>query len=146
MGHGYETFAGFGARIPQRNLTPTGSIVRLGNDQPPQPMVKSMTEPHKRVHRHPTYKTAYRVTNWPAYEQALRDRGDSTLRISQDAIDAWMAQQTGTRGVQPVYADIAIETVLLILAAAPNGRLSPVRLDADGRGSSLSGSYDTFTT
>jgi hypothetical protein len=73
-----------------------------------------MTEPHKRPNRHPKYKTAYRVNNWPEYDQALRDRGDITLWISQDAIDAWRAPQTGRRGAQPVYADIAIETALTL--------------------------------
>ena len=32
-------------------------------------MVKSMTEPHKRLNRHPKYKTAYRVKNWHEYDQ-----------------------------------------------------------------------------
>ncbi len=71
-----------------------------------------MTEPHKRPHRHPTYKTAYRVKNWHEYDQSLRDRGDITLWISQDAIDAWAPPMTGKRGAQPVYADLAIETAL----------------------------------
>jgi hypothetical protein len=73
-----------------------------------------MTEPHKRAHRHPKYKTAYRVSNWPKYDQALRDRGDITLWIRQAAIDAWTAPKTGRRGAQPVYADIAIETALTL--------------------------------
>ena len=73
-----------------------------------------MTEPHKRPNRHPKYKTAYRVRNWREYEQSLRDRGDITLWISPDAIDAWRAPQTGTRGAQPVYADIAFETALTL--------------------------------
>jgi putative transposase len=46
-----------------------------------------MTEPHKRANRHPKDKTAYRVKNWSEYDQSLRDRGDLTLWISQDAID-----------------------------------------------------------
>jgi hypothetical protein len=71
-----------------------------------------MTEPHKRANRHPKYKTAYRVINWREYDQALRDRGDITLWISQDAIDAWAPSQTRKRGAQPAYADIAIETAL----------------------------------
>jgi Transposase DDE domain len=71
-----------------------------------------MTEPHKRPHRHPKYKTAYRVKNWRAYDQSLRDRGDITLWISQDAIDTWTPPQTGKRGAQPVYSDVAIETAL----------------------------------
>jgi hypothetical protein len=52
-------------------------------------MVKSMTEAHKRPNRHPKYKTAYRVKNWREHEKSLRDRGDITLWISQDALDAW---------------------------------------------------------
>ena len=71
-----------------------------------------MTDPHKRAHRHPKYKTAYRVNNWREYEQALRDRGDITLWISPEAIDAWTPPQTGKRGAQPVYSDAAIETAL----------------------------------
>ena len=71
-----------------------------------------MTEPHKRPHRHPKYKTVYRGKNWHEYDQALRDRGDITLWISQDAIDAWTPPQTGKRGAQPLYADVAIETAL----------------------------------
>ena len=47
-----------------------------------------MPEAHKRAYRHPKYKTSYRVTNWPEYDQALRDRGDITLWISHEAIDA----------------------------------------------------------
>src|SRR5262245_61076717 len=80
--------------------------------QPPQPTVSTMTEPHKRAHRHPKYKTTYRVINWREYDQALRERGDITLWISQDAIDAWTPPQTGKRGAPPVYSDIAIETAL----------------------------------
>jgi hypothetical protein len=71
-----------------------------------------MTEPHKRANRHPKSKTAYRAKNWREYDQSLRDRGDLTWWISQDAIDAWTPPQTGKRGAQPVYSDLAIETAL----------------------------------
>jgi hypothetical protein len=80
----------------------------------PQPTVQPMTEPHKRPHRHPKYKTAYRVKNWRAYDQSLRNRGDITLWMSQDAITAWTPPQTGKRGAQPVYSDVAIETALTL--------------------------------
>src|ERR687896_67196 len=73
-----------------------------------------MTEPHKRSHRHPKYKTTYRMKNWREYDQALRDRGDITLWISPEAINAWTPPQTGKRGAQPVYSDIAIETALTL--------------------------------
>ena len=71
-----------------------------------------MTEPHKRAKRHPKYTTAYRVTHWREYDQSLRNRGDITLWIRQDAMDAWTPPQTGKRGAQLVYADVAIETAL----------------------------------
>ena len=37
---------------------------------------------------HPTYKTQYRVANWPAYHQALVRRGDVTVWLSSEAIAA----------------------------------------------------------
>ena len=77
-------------------------------------MVQSMTEPHKRANRHPKYKTAYRVKNWREYDQALRNRGDITLWISQDTIEAWTPPKTGKRGAQAVYSNIAIETALTL--------------------------------
>jgi len=43
-----------------------------------------MTEPHTRANRHPKYNTAYRLKNWRQYDQALRDRGDITLWLSQE--------------------------------------------------------------
>lgn len=73
-----------------------------------------MSEAHKRSYRHPKYKSAYRVRNWPEYEKSLRARGDITLWLSQDAIDAWTPAKTGTLGGQPIYSDIAIETVLTL--------------------------------
>ncbi len=71
-----------------------------------------MFEPHKVAYRHPKYKTAYRVKNWPEYEKSLRARGDITVWFSQDAIEAWTPQKNGKRGGQTVYSDIAIETSL----------------------------------
>jgi hypothetical protein len=71
-----------------------------------------MTEPHTRPNRHPTYKTAYRVTNWREYDKSLRDRGHIALWISQEAIDTWTPPQTGQKGAPPVYSDLAIETAL----------------------------------
>ena len=80
----------------------------------PQPTVKRMTEPHRRPHRYPKDKIADRVKNWREYDQALRDRGDITLWLSQDAIDAWTPPMTRKRGAQPVYSDVAIETALAL--------------------------------
>ncbi len=53
------------------------------------------------------YKTKYRVANWPEYERGLRDRGDLTIWISEEAIEAWTPRKTGVprqpdRGVRAV--------------------------------------------
>jgi hypothetical protein len=54
------------------------------------------------------------VKNWHEYDHALRDRGDITLWMRQDAMDAWTPPMTGKRGAQPVYADLAIQSVLTL--------------------------------
>ena len=61
---------------------------------------------------HPTYKTKYRVANWPAYNRALVRRGDVTVWVSSEAIAAWTASRSGRRGGQRRYSDLAIETAL----------------------------------
>jgi hypothetical protein len=76
--------------------------------------MQRMTEPHKRSNRHPKYKTAYRVKNWREYDQSLRDRGDITLWMSQEAIDVWTPPMTGKRGAQQVYSDLAIQSALTL--------------------------------
>ncbi len=73
-----------------------------------------MPEAHKRVLRHPKYKTSYRIKNWSEYEQSLRNRGNITVWLSRDAIDTWTPPKNGRRGGQPIYSDIAIETSILL--------------------------------
>ena len=63
---------------------------------------------------HPTYKTQYRVANWPAYHQALVRRGAVTVWVSSAAIAAWTARRSGRRGGQRRYSDLAIETALTL--------------------------------
>ena len=63
---------------------------------------------------HPKYKTKYRVTNWAEYDQALVQRGDITLWISEDAIASWKPGATGLRGAQRKFSDHAIETALTL--------------------------------
>ena len=109
------TLSGFGAQIPLWGLdTRYTACHQSGMMNPDYPWRECMTEPHKRPYRHPKYKTAYRVNNWREYEQSLRDRGDITLWLSHDAIDAWTPPQTGKRGAQPVYSETAIETALTL--------------------------------
>ena len=63
---------------------------------------------------HPTYKTKYRVANWPAYNQALVRRGDVTVWLSSEAFATWMPRRSGRRGGQRRYLDLAIETALTL--------------------------------
>ena len=58
------------------------------------------------------YKTKYRVMNGPAYEAALRKRGDVTLWFDEDARAAWNASPSGRPGGQRRYSDLAILTAL----------------------------------
>ena len=68
---------------------------------------------------HPKFKTKYRVGNWPEYDRALVQRGDITLWISTDAIDAWKSAPSGKRGGQRKYSDVAIETSLRLVFKLP---------------------------
>ena len=63
---------------------------------------------------HPTYKTKYRVANWPAYNRALVRCGDVTVWVSSEAITAWTPRRSGRRGGQRRYSDLAIETALTL--------------------------------
>ena len=63
---------------------------------------------------HPTYKTQYRVANWPAYNRALVRRGDVTVWVSAEAIAAWTARRSARRGGPRRYSDLAIETALTL--------------------------------
>ncbi len=59
-------------------------------------------------------KSRYRVKNWGQYEAGLRRRGDLTVWLSDEALDAWRAPPSGKPGGQRRYADIAIEAALTI--------------------------------
>ena len=63
---------------------------------------------------HPKYKNKYRVGTWPAYEQALVERGDVTLWLSADAADAWRPSPSGRPGAPMKFSDCAIETALTL--------------------------------
>ena len=63
---------------------------------------------------HPKYKTKYRVGNWQAYERALVQRGDITLWLSANAIDAWKPGLSGLPGGPRKYSDVSIETALTL--------------------------------
>ena len=54
------------------------------------------------------------MKNWGEYEAGLRRRGDLTVWLSEQALNAWRAPRSGKPGGQRRYADIAIEAALTI--------------------------------
>ena len=66
--------------------------------------------------RHHIPKQRHRVTNWAAYDIALRQRGSLTVWFSEAAIVAWKAEPRATRGGQPRYSALAITTALTLRA------------------------------
>ena len=66
--------------------------------------------------RHHIPKQKRRLTNWPAYETSLRQRGDLTVWFSEAAIAAWYAEPRTSRGGQPWYSPLAILTALTFRA------------------------------
>jgi Transposase DDE domain len=66
--------------------------------------------------RHHIPRQRHRVTNWPAYDASLRQRGSLTVWFTQEAIAAWTAEPRTTRGGQPWYSPLAILTALTLRA------------------------------
>jgi hypothetical protein len=66
--------------------------------------------------RHRTPKQRHRVTNWAAYDAALRQRGSLTVWFTDEAVAAWRAEPRTTRGGQPWYSPLAIITALTLRA------------------------------
>ena len=89
---------------------------------------------------HPTYKTKYRVGNWPAYDRSLVERGSVTLWLSPKAIEAWTPAPTGRRGGPWKFSNLAIETALTLrlvfhlpLRQAEGFTNSGFSVDSDGQ-------------
>ena len=61
-------------------------------------------------------KQRLRVTNWAAYDIALRQRGSLTVWFTETAIAAWKAEPRCTRGGQPRYSALPITTALTLRA------------------------------
>jgi hypothetical protein len=66
--------------------------------------------------RHHIPKQRHRVTNWAAYDAALRQRGSLTVWFTEEAIAAWRAEPRTTPGGQPHYSALAITTALTLRA------------------------------
>ena len=69
---------------------------------------------HNESRRHKYKKPHYKVTNWPDYNNALRQGGDITIWFTEEAIAHWRPAKTGGRGRPVEYSDHAIETAMFI--------------------------------
>lgn len=61
-----------------------------------------------------TSRAVYRIRNWPAYNESLKQRGSLQVWIGQKALAEWLAKPTGEPGTPRTYADAAIEVALTI--------------------------------
>ena len=59
-------------------------------------------------------KAKCRVTNWSAYNESLRRRGDLTVWVANDVAQNWAAPHRKSRGGQARYSDLAIEICLTL--------------------------------
>jgi hypothetical protein len=73
-----------------------------------------MPHKHNAVHRHHIGKMKFKVMNWAEYEAGLRRHGSLTLWITPEALASWAAPRRKTRGGQPLYSDLAVETTLML--------------------------------
>ena len=69
----------------------------------------------KRRHRIP--KACYRVKNWRDYDAGLCRRGDLTVWVTAEAIEAWTPANTHRRGRPRRYSEMVIETGLMLRLA-----------------------------
>src|SRR5215208_7088956 len=53
--------------------------------------------------RHHIPRQQHKVTNWPAYDASLRQRGSLIVWVTDEAVQAWAAE-VGSRGGQPKWA------------------------------------------
>jgi hypothetical protein len=68
------------------------------------------------AYRHHIPKQKRRVTNWPAYDASLRQRGSLTVWFTEEAVAAWRAAPRTTRGGQAWYSPLTILTALTLRA------------------------------
>ena len=63
-------------------------------------------------------KSQYKITNWPKYNQALKERGSLTLWIEEDVLEASLSSfcQKRKRGCPPQYSDDLIAMILQLKA------------------------------
>src|SRR5918911_245350 len=70
-------------------------------------------KPNQDRRRHIPRQT-HKVTNWPAYDASLRQRGSLTVWFTDEAVEGWAAEPPTTRGGQPPDSALAILTALTL--------------------------------
>ena len=76
---------------------------------------------HNEPRRHKIPKAKYKVAHRRDYDRALQQRGNLTVWVTPEALEAWATAKTGQRGRPPSYSDIVIETAIMLRLAM--GRL-----------------------
>ncbi len=69
---------------------------------------------HNESRRHKIEKPRYKVTNWPEYNTALRNRGNFTVYFTEEAVNEWDSTKTGGRGRPQLYSAVAITICLML--------------------------------
>lgn len=72
--------------------------------------------PKKEAKKPNARKEKYRLTNWPEYNKALKDRGSITLWLDEDTLAQWYYQGPRTPGGLFRYSDQCIQAALAIKA------------------------------
>ncbi|MEO1255691.1 MAG: IS5 family transposase, partial [Bacteroidota bacterium] len=75
---------------------------------------QSMTKVNQELHKSDTPKVKYQVTNWSSYNNALKNRGNITLYLSDDVYPNWYSDLPALRGGQQLYSDLCIESLMMI--------------------------------
>ncbi len=78
----------------------------------PEPEPPPMKYPKRSQYKYA--KSQYRVRNWSEYEAGLKKRGDLTVWIAGDALDAWREAPMGKPGGPRTYTDVANEAAQTI--------------------------------
>ncbi|MGZ2375943.1 hypothetical protein ACVI3U_003909 [Sinorhizobium medicae] len=62
--------------------------------------ISTMPHTFNAARRDKIAKQKYQVTNWPAYNESLRQRGDLTIWVKDEALSLWTARRRTSRGGQ----------------------------------------------
>src|SRR3954452_2748804 len=81
-----------------------------------RPGVPALPFELNRNRRHHIPRQTHKVTNWPAYDASLRQRGRLTVWFGAEAIEGGAAAPRTTPGVLPWYSALAILTALTLRA------------------------------